>query len=310
MEEDKKVNDTLIAEINTAIDANLAAKADEKTPERKAVDSTTLVSEVKPEVKEDDLIVDANDKVVKETVVEKPKPSNDTITRAIRAGLSIEDAQSFQSEAALSRVVASIETARRPMEVPESQVEEEDIFSQLPTLNPDDYEEDVIKMYDSLTAIMKKQQETINELKGRTEQSAASSRDAIALDTSKWFDEQVSKLGDEFADSLGTGGYHDLDRSTPQFAKRDELANQCAVLIAGYRASGQQLPPRDEVFSRAASIVLKDNYLKAHEKKLSSELADRKSQHIARASSANSKSKGDTAADVAAMLDAKFFGKA
>jgi hypothetical protein len=94
-----------------------------------------------------------------------------------------------------------------------------------------------------------------------------------------------------------------------QYQKRDAIANKTAILVAGYRASGQQVPPRDEVFAEAASLVLKGEYQKASEKKLSADLAKRSTQHIARVGGQSSKSKESPQDAIAQMLDERYFAK-
>lgn len=239
------------------------------------------------------------------------KVSDSAIERAVRAGLTFSDARSFTSEEALNRVSASIENARKPVERHETEqeeVSEDDPFADLPKLDPEKYEEDVVKMYDGLTAVMRKQHETIKELRSTQNQALQSSRQAVQNDTEKWFDSQIESLGEDFHDILGKGSYKTLDQSGTQYAKRDSIANQCAILLAGYRASGQAVPPRDEVFSAAARLVLGSDFEKAHEKRIAADLAKRSTQHISRAGSKSGKVKGDPLADVAAMLDERYFG--
>ena len=146
-------------------------------------------------------------------------------------------------------------------------------------------------------------------MQSNQEQIARVGRESHAQNVEKWFDEQISKLGEDFAESLGTGAYNALEPGSPQYQKRDAIANQTAILVAGYRASGQESPSRDEIFSQAARLILGDEYQKVHEKKLTADLAKRSTQHIARVGGQSSKSKGDPVADVAAMLDEKYFKK-
>jgi hypothetical protein len=72
------------------------------------------------------------------------------------------------------------------------------------------------------------------------------------------------------------------------------------------QAQGLESPPREEVFNAAAGLVLRDEFQKAHEKKLAGDLEKRSSQHIQRAGG----SKGATAKtpeeEVAQALNEKF----
>jgi hypothetical protein len=222
--------------------------------------------------------------------------------------MSPEDIRAFGSEAALSRVLDNIEATQRAT-TKVAEPEESDPLADLPPLDPDVYDAESIKMYDGLVAVIKKQQAALESMQSHQKQSVQASQRRAAHDVEVWFDGQVSKLGKDFSESLGDGKYSSLSRGSSQLAKRDELANQVAVLFAGYKASGQQSPSREDVFDAAARLVLKDDYLKAHEKQLASDLAKRSKQHIARASGQQDKSKLSPVDEIAGILDAKYFPK-
>lgn len=234
--------------------------------------------------------------------------SEQTVARAVAAGLSPRDARTFRSEALLLNILDSIEARKPAVPAPTVPVET-DLMADFPTLDPEQFEPEVIQTLASMKDIIRKQQSDIQALLANQEQGMRVSQQANAQDTEKWFDEQVGKLGEDFHESLGAGGYRSLQQGSSQLSKRDALANQVATLIAGYRATGQQQPSRDEIFSTAARLVLSSEYEKAHEKRLTADLSQRSTQHIARASDKGSKAHGDPIADVAAMLDAKYFGK-
>jgi len=234
--------------------------------------------------------------------------SDYVLTRAVRAGLTLEDARQFGNDEALLRIVDRIEAAQKT-ETKQATETEEDPFAKLPKLDPEVYEPEVIKTFEALTEIVKKQQEEIRSFRSHQENTNTAAQQAQAREVEQWFDKQVESLGEEFQDALGSGGYSTLDRGSSQFANRDKIANQMAVLLAGYQAAGQQAPPRDEVFGAAAKLVLADQFDKAREKKLASELAKRSKQHISRASGQKTKKTISPLDETAALLDAKFFGK-
>ena len=237
----------------------------------------------------------------------KPTISDSALTKAVYCGLSLEDARQFPSEQALLRVVASMDAAKQFAPKAEEKVADEDPLAGLPKLDPEVYEPEVIKMFDALVGVVKKQQEAINSFQSQHEQSARHGQESAAREVEQWFDKQVSSLGKDFEEALGTGGYGTLDRGSEQFARRDKIANQVAVLIGGYRASGQQAPPREEVFDAAARLVLRDEYQKVYEKNLTGDLAKRSSQHVNRAGGQKTKNNTNPLEDTAAMLDARFF---
>ena len=285
-------------------DASLeSSSTDTETEEKADVKGEATDDATKPTAESDSSVAKAE--------IAQPVIGDDAIVRAIHAGFSPADVRSFPNEEALLRVVARIESTYKATEKVVDDAGDDkdtDLLASLPKLDPDVYETDVVKMYDSLVEVIRKQQNSIKSLQSNQGQIARANQESAARDTEKWFDEQVNKLGEDFRDVLGKGGYRTLQPGSIQHTKRDAIANQAAALIAGYRAIGQS-PTRDEVFSQAARLVLGSEYAAAQEKKLTADLAKRSTQHISRANPKGSKSKGDPISEVAAMLDEKYFGK-
>jgi hypothetical protein len=240
-----------------------------------------------------------------------PELSDEILSRAIGAGMTLTDALSFPDEAALDRVLSVAEQAAKPADQ-KGTAAVEDPFAEL-KLDPEKYEPEVVEMMDRVTKVLKNQHEQIQNFKQtqqafeqKQEEAARAGQMAAAQEIEQWFDKQVEGLGEDFADALGTGGYLSLDRGSSQFAKRSEIADQMSVLMAGYQAQGLDAPPREEVFNAAAGLVLRDEHRKVHEKKLAGDLEKRASQHIQRAGG----SKGTTAKtpeeEVAQALQEKF----
>jgi len=307
-----EVDKEVAADITTAVDAAIEAKSEVAVDDKKVED--TKVSD-EPFVEDKSVVEDKPIVDEKPIIDTKPKLSNMAITRAIRAGLSLEDAQAFTNDEALNRVSANIEDARKPVVEDEEEVVDEDILSEFPTLDPEEYEDGVIKAFDSMKNVVRKQQEIIKQL--QTNQSRMSNAGRVSADqeTTRWFDSRIANLGPDYEEVLGKGGYNDIVKSSPQFAKRESIANQAAILIAGYKSIGQSFD-RDEVFNQAAKLVLSDDIKKIQSKKVDSELdkvnADlnkRSKQHIQRANTKAGKPKGNVMEEISAMLDSKYFGK-
>jgi hypothetical protein len=326
------VEDKLVAEINTAIETAVKSeevKADKVETQLTVAPATTVLApveagngkdsdyETQTQVKVDEIpkqeAVSAEVNPVAKVAVAVPvnPPAKETISdealmRAIRAGLSLDDARSFPNEASLSRVVDRVEAAQKPAPKTAEVVLEEDPLKDLSDLDPEIYEPEVIKMFDTLIGVVKKQNETINGLKANADNVARSRQDAHNNEVQVWFDSKVAGLGEDFKDALGSGATQAMSLGSPQRSKRDLIANKAAALISGYRATGQEVS-RDEVFDEAARIVLKDDFVKAREKKLSSELESHGSQLIARANAMTGKAKLSPQEELAAELDQKFF---
>jgi hypothetical protein len=316
------VSDELVAEINQSIEASMEAKSAEAvktTPENTPTEEPVaeahteddMAMDSTPSKESDDLAGKATEEPIATAPVKEPTAvalSNDALTRAVRAGISLDDAHSFTNEAALLRVVERMEAAVKPI-TPPVEAPPEDLFAGIPVLDPEEYEPEVIAAFESLKKVIQKQQQDIQQFKDQTSHIARSSQEAHAAEVASWFDSKIAGLGEDFNDTLGTGATMALTPGSPQALKRDSIATTAAALLQGYRATGQKVPPRDEVFDAAARIVLKDEYIQAHEKRLSSELAKRSTQHLARAKGANGQSKKTPQEDIAAEIDQKFFGK-
>lgn len=241
--------------------------------------------------------------------------SDACLTRAVQAGLSLEEARSFPSSAVLDRAVDSMQAALEAQRQPEQvkQKEPEDSFAGIEKLDPEKFDPEVIEMHESLVGIMRKQHEELQELRSQTAEqtqySAQASEEAVVREMTEWFDGKVVGLGEDFQEALGEGGMNSLDKYSPQFATREAIANKVAVFLGGYNAAGMQAPDRDEMFDDAARLVLKDTYRQVRERKLSSDLVKRSSQHIQRAGGGKSKSHQSPEESAAEMLDAKFFAR-
>lgn len=244
--------------------------------------------------------------------VVKPQISDFALTQAIQAGFTIEEARAFGSDKLLHSAIDKVIRAQEKQtktETPIQEEQQEDILALLPELDPEQYEPEVIKAFDAVKDVIKKQQEVIQGLVANSKQESISRQQAAMNELESWFDKQVCSLGEDFEDVLGKGNYSSLDRSSPQRAKRDEIANQAAILIAGYQKTGQQPPPREEVFHAAAKLVLGEEFQKVKEKKISAELEKRSKQHIQRAGGNKQKTNGNPLEETAALLDQKFFSK-
>ena len=280
------------------------------TPEVPAVTETPAV-----EVKQRDAAVKQTPAVIKPETVPVATPaviSDDVIVRAVRAGLSLADARSFSSEDSLGRVIERLESINRESvkKPPAAKKEAEDIFKDLPTLDPETYEPDIIKTFEALKTIIKKQGEVIQSYGQQTDSINKQNKETQQEATNRWFDSKIADLGKDFESILGAGATNALPLGSSQAAKRDEIANKTAALLTGYRATGQKLPSKDVVFEEAARIVLKDEYVKAQEARLQKQIEDRDSQIIARASSdTNGKATKTPQEEIAAALNEKYFKK-
>ena len=228
------------------------------------------------------------EEVIEEVIEEAPAPaviSDDTLTRAVEVGFLLADARAFQSEAALERNIAVVE---RASEIRREQLGEEeeapaDPFADLPKLDPENYDPEVIKMFDAMKGELVQQRERLQGFEDQQTETSQVAQQAVAQEIEQWFDKQVEGLGEDFSGALGTGSHAAMDRGSSQFTAREEIADQIGVLHAGYEAQGKKAPARDQLFKSAARMVLMDRYQELHDEKLSGKLEKQSSQHLQRA---------------------------
>ncbi len=236
--------------------------------------------------------------------------NNTLIARAVRAGLDIADIRSFSDPATLERVVGIVEASANNAEAngkADASLDPEDWRVKLPELNPEIFAPEVIETIKALVGEVNGQREEIRDFRQEHEAIASVAAEANARDVEQWFDGQVSALGEDFSESLGSGGYGALPSGSSQLAKRDAIANQMAVVLAGHQANGQVPPPREEVFDAAARLILRDEYQQVHEKKLSAKLEGRANQHIQRAGRSKVETKQSPEDETAALINEKYF---
>ena len=171
-------------------------------------------------------------------------------------------------------------------------------------------------MFDLFKDVIKKQQEQLSELRdsqgelaSAAESAAQNAHSGAAKEVESWFDGKVSELGEEYVEALGTGGYGSQAQGSSQLAKRDEIAQNMAVMLAGYKASGIDAPPRDEVFQSSVKAILSEDIAKLNQSKLSEKLGKRSTQHISRANGQHSTQTISAEEETAKLLDEKYFGK-
>ena len=244
-----------------------------------------------------------------------PVISDAALTRAVQAGMSLEDARSVSSEAHLDNISGRMEffaegmKARIPDAVESAPEVPADPLAALPDLDPEEYDAKTIEMFAAVKGVLKQQQETIASFQEAQDTAAASSQAAIDRETTQWFDSEIKGLGEDFGEILGQGNFDSLVPGSSQLAKRNEIASLVGVLFEGHRASGRQMPSREDIFRVAAGSVLADEYKSLHDREVSAGLEKRAGQHIGRVTgkkSSPTKTPEDVDNEIAALIDSKF----
>ena len=322
---------TVADEINTVFEEmateEAQVKADSENTEGSQKDGET--EEVVPETEETTEEIFNESEETKETnesekadeesvasVEPLPQISDDLLTRAAQAGIPLAHARKFDDEETLLGAVEHYEKAWEKVEAETTPAK--DPLDELPKLDPDVHDPQVIAQFDRLTNIIKQERET-----GQTEVKAVQERlqamedlqaDAISatreaedVESAQWFNKQISGRGENFQEALGEGDSASLNSQSKQYTSRAEIAMQMSVMESGYGAQGLKVPSRDELFEKASRAVLPGEYQQVHEKKLSGKLEKRAGQHISRAGG-QKVSGTQTPADFAVMELERQFG--
>ena len=241
-----------------------------------------------------------------------PQISDDTLERAVATGIPVVDAKALTSES-LERVIqareAAFEQAARdamPAEKPTEKEEPKDLFVDLPKLDKENYEPEVIAQIEGIKEIARRQQAELQEFRDHNEQATQSANLTAEREIEVWYDGQIKNLGDDFKESLGEGGYSTMDRNSKQFENRDAIVEQMSVIFAGYHAQNLPVPSREQVFDSAVGLVLRDTYAEIQSKKLQGDLAKQSRQHIQRAGGGKAKSELSDEDAIAAELEKRF----
>lgn len=240
--------------------------------------------------------------------------SDYAVEQAVRAGFSIADAKSFGSEEALLRVAniaqqaaAGVEGVGTTKEGDDGETESlDDLISKIPDLDPEEFQPETVAMFDALKGIIKQQQDSIREIHEQQAVAENARYETSAREVEVWFDSEVESLGKDFAEALGEGGYGSLPRGSSQLAKRDQIAEQMSVMLAGYAASEIKPPARSEVFKTAARNVLHGEFDELRNKNVAGKLAKRSTQHTQRVAGKKTKSHLSPEEETAQLLDQKY----
>lgn len=324
------VEETLAAEIGAAIEAGDESieTVEDSVPEAEGEENVEQLvesaEEAAPveggagEIAEGDVPVSGTQDGEREEDAGQARLTNEILTRAVRSGLSLDEAQAFPDAQALALVCGRLEQASSELEAAKRETQkvdetpEDDPLDVFNGLDPEEFDPDTIKLLGTLADQIRSQRDEIKSLRSGQDGVANANQAAVAQEIESWFDAQVAGLGDDFHSTLGEGSYRSLQQGSPQLAVRDAVADQMAVMLAGHSAVGKVPPPREEVFSTAVSIVLGEQIAKQKEEAVQRDLRDLSKQHLHKGrSSRERQSESDTDPEdaVAKLVDETYFPK-
>jgi len=240
-------DETTPAPVDTPVEP--VAPTDNLSPEEEqsALDKIDqILNEPSSDVKEDAVPDKPVDAPVSDTAPAKATEDQAVfderlLADAERVGISRYEALAFGSPKALDMAIdAVIRTARQFAPPPEQPAQEPDI-----TLDPDEYDEQIIKLFDKIQKDNKALREEIESIKGTTQTIDSRAEQEIMQAHFSQFDRDIEAL--DAPNVFGTGSYGEV--SEDQFQARMALYHSATALEQSYRNRGVPVPK--DIYTRA-----------------------------------------------------------
>lgn len=217
---------------------------------------------------------------------EDPVVDEALLERAVRAGMTIAEANSVSDPGVLASIVGRMESvtsvgtkaSEEGNGAPEEEVfNVEEILNEIPDLDPEEFPEEMVSTVKGLKDLVGKialhQQGTIDQLRQEITASAAASAET-------WADSQYAKLGSDYESTFGKGTYADLPDG-PQRAARDRLSRHAQFVQDDAKLDGKEITKAD-AFEKALELGFSDVVKKMKGKKTKSDASRRAAQTVNR----------------------------
>ena len=208
---------------------------------------------------------------------------DDLLENAVKAGMSMKNARKFPDAESLREAIglltpktseASTEEAKEPVS------EIDSVLSDIPDLDPEEYDESIVNGFSALKKLIESQSKEIQSLKDGK--------------TGTWIEQQINTLGD-VAKTV---------RDDPN--KKSALLKKFDILKGGYKAAGESAT-EEAIFQEAASMVLGDDMKKEANKAKAKAARQREKAKINRASGQSAQEPGgDDVEDIVNIVSEKF----
>lgn len=291
--EEKSAIEQIRSEIKDAVNE---ADTDEKKEEE---EKKEFPAKEKPSIPEADEKGDKSPDVTEGKPKEEKSEnavSDDLVERAIRAGMDLKTIRNFKDADALESICTKLDGVKSEKTGDESlnsgkEPEVDDIFKDLPTLDPDEYDQSVIDMFDG----MKKM---IVDLK--KEVSSGSKTGEV-----NWLETKINGLGSEFEPKIGVSGK--VVAGSDQAKAREKLQNTFKVLEDGYKANNMEVD-RESIFEQVVGMMFGDVVKENKDAKIKASLNKRSNLHIAKPKNGKNSPTKDPLDEAAENINRKYFG--
>jgi len=188
------------------------------------------------------------------------------LIRAAKFGLLADDVKGFSKEQ-LEKVVQTLEksAAVRPVNQAESQPEPEvgnqdkktsgqgDSAAEYKVgLDPNEYEEALINEFNTLHSYYR---QAIDDVKRQVQEIRYVIQGHVQKMAEERFDHMIASLDEGYHEILGKGKSRLLDVKSPEYQNRLKLSEAMNALASGYANMAKPVPPEEELFDMALSMV-------------------------------------------------------
>ena len=180
---------------------------------------------------------------------------------AIRAGLPMSAVKHFPDNASLERAVRDMIEKNAPKEERKEGDEEKDPLEDL-TLDPDEYDENIIKIVDELKGQIKELKSKLGEIDEERERVKALERDKQFQSFVNEFESEIDRLSDVGEKLFGKGKLDDLEKNSEQYKNRISLFTEVSRLAEAYSNSGEPVK-LDKLVKVATNMLFDDALVKA-----------------------------------------------
>jgi hypothetical protein len=240
--------------------------------------------------------------------------SQAAVLYAMKAGMAISEARSFDSDGDLMEAVQLHETlaANADDEVPfsdddgDSSAEKDKLSELISAIDKDELDPTVSKALKAIADEANRRRDELAELRDAQLQVESDIARRDEQNQERWFDDQVKGLGEDFEAILGKGPSSAMLPTSAEYRMRHQIAEQIGILNDGYNARNIAPPPSSTLFDQAARLVLGKEYQAIHEKKVAEGLQSREGQLLNKPDGGRSSSAKPPETETAELLAEKF----
>jgi hypothetical protein len=234
-----------------------------------------------PEIENQEQTEEENAPVEAEEPSEESPMSEELVSRAAEAGLTVEDMESMGSEDNIAFVLdllqnktkEAVEAVKNTAEDGDAAESESDQsskneFDWIDKLDPDDaVDSDAVKALKAMKSRMDEMSDTVNAM---TEKSKVAQSDNF-----------FNQLDEKWSELFGNGS----EVSAKNKMNRQTVVDEMETLKEGYRSRKKRIPENSELFERALRSSFGEHEQNFAKKELSDKMSKRESQFLSRAQS-------------------------